>query len=225
MVASTDGTWEEFMRGCLARPQDCPLARNKTFEELEATMANLFKNVRNNPPVWNNTIVLDYTIFEAHIFNTLYRPKAWPQLAQALDDFLQGNIDTFVFSISGLPAQDQAILGIRCGDKKLRTDKLADLEPDFEQYHKTSKFFWDWGWGYYVTACARWKFHAKERYAGDFRVRTKNPVLFVGNRFDPVTPLVSARNMSAGFEGSVLLTHNGHGVSRFLLLAALDVGR
>jgi len=35
--------------------------------------------------------------------------------------------------------------------------------------------------------------------------------LLVGNSYDPVTPLVSAMNTSAGFEGSVVLHHNGYG--------------
>ena len=37
--------------------------------------------------------------------------------------------------------------------------------------------------------------------------------MFVGGPFDPVTPLISAYNMSTGFEGSVVLQHNGYGVS------------
>ncbi|KAI0122252.1 TAP-like protein-domain-containing protein [Daldinia grandis] len=213
MVASTDATWEEFMRGCIATPDNCALAKNRTYDELEAAMAELFDTVRNNPPVFNGTVVFGYDLFKSHIFSTLYSPTDWPGLAQALEHVLEGNLETFVNRVLrfSIPAQDQAILGIRCGDKKLRTNKLSDLEPVFEQYHKTSKWFWDWAWGYYVMPCAQWGFEAKERYEGDFQVKTKNPVLFVGNSFDPVTPLASAKNMSSGFEGSVLLTHNGHG--------------
>ncbi|KAI0886732.1 TAP-like protein-domain-containing protein [Annulohypoxylon maeteangense] len=213
MVASTDATWEEFMRGCVATPQNCALGRNKTFEMLEAEMAQLFETFRNNPPVYQELVVVEYSLFVGQIFNTLYRPTAWPALADALNDILHGSLDSFAALVlaGGIPAQDQAILGIRCGDKGLRTDELSDLEPDFAAYKRTSKWFWDWAWGYYVTPCAQWKFHAKERYAGDFNVKTSFPMLVVGNTWDPVTPIVSARNMSEGFEGSVLLTHNGHG--------------
>lgn len=40
-----------------------------------------------------------------------------------------------------------------------------------------------------------------------------HPVLFVGNRFDPVTPLSSARRMADGFgaKNAALLTHEGSG--------------
>lgn len=217
MVAATDATWEQFMRGCIAAPQNCALARNHhTFQDLESAMRRLFDTFRNNPPVYNGSLVFELSFLESHVYNALYSPSKWPQLATSLDGLLRGDLEPIVASISeggAIPSQAQAILGIRCGDKKLRTDKLADLGADLNQYRRTSRWFWDWGWGYYVMPCAQWKFHAKERYNGDFRVKTKNPMLIVGNTYDPVTPLVSARNMSEGFEGSVLLTHNGHGVS------------
>ncbi|KEF53888.1 uncharacterized protein A1O9_10290, partial [Exophiala aquamarina CBS 119918] len=49
------------------------------------------------------------------------------------------------------------------------------------------------------------------QYLGDFKVKTKNPVLVVGNTLDNVTPLASARNVSSGFEGSILLERKAFG--------------
>lgn len=66
-----------------------------------------------------------------------------------------------------------------------------------------------------ASACQQWKIEPKERYTGDFNVKTKSPVLFIGNTFDGLTPLVSAKNVSSTFEGSALLTVNGYGVSSF----------
>lgn len=57
-----------------------------------------------------------------------------------------------------------------------------------------------------------WKMAAKERYTGGFsNIKTKHPLLFVGNTYDPLTPLASARNASAAFDGSVVLQHDGYG--------------
>ena len=62
---------------------------------------------------------------------------------------------------------------------------------------------------------------AKERYTGGFSdIKTKNPLLFVGNTYDPLTPFVSAQNASAAFEGSVVLQHDGYGVSSYRLWMA-----
>lgn len=62
-----------------------------------------------------------------------------------------------------------------------------------------------------MAACAQWPYNAKERYQGDFQVKTKNPVLFIGNTGDAHTPLVSAYNVSSGFEGSSVLEIDGYG--------------
>lgn len=62
-----------------------------------------------------------------------------------------------------------------------------------------------------MSACAQWPYSAKERYEGDFQVKTKNPVLILGNTGDAFTPLVSAYNLSSGFEGSVVLEIDGYG--------------
>jgi TAP-like protein len=66
---------------------------------------------------------------------------------------------------------------------------------------------------HFITQCAQWQMDAKERYEGDFQVQTVNPILLLQNTSDPVTPLRSAHNMSAGLEGSVVLEQNGYGVS------------
>ncbi|KAL7619812.1 hypothetical protein AAE478_010357 [Parahypoxylon ruwenzoriense] len=213
MLASADDVFHEFLSGCVARRENCPLARNHTVAELEHIMEDLFARVRNSPPVYNGTAVLDYTLFKGQVFSSMYRPGSWADLAAALDDLLQGNLETIVAQILTpvVSMEDQAIVGIRCGDKGPRSENLDDLAPVLDRYRRTSKWFWDWAWGLWVLPCAQWKFQAKERYDGDFHVRTRNPLLFVGNSFDPVTPLVSARNMSSGFEGSVVLQHNGHG--------------
>jgi hypothetical protein len=61
----------------------------------------------------------------------------------------------------------------------------------------------------------QWKIEPKERHKGDFNVKTKNPILLVGNIWDAYTPLVSAKNVSAGFEKSRVLEVLRWSVSRF----------
>lgn len=83
---------------------------------------------------------------------------------------------------------------------------MANLEAN-------SKWFAHFGLGTSGYLCAQWPFEAAERYEGSFLgVETKNPILFVGNTYDPVTPLASAHNVSAGFVGSVVLQHDRYGV-------------
>jgi hypothetical protein len=53
--------------------------------------------------------------------------------------------------------------------------------------------------------CAHWGFTATEQYKGDFNVKTDNPILFMSSIYDPVTPMGSAYNASAVFEGNVVV--------------------
>lgn len=50
-------------------------------------------------------------------------------------------------------------------------------------------------------------------HTGPFEGNTSFPILYVANIADNVTPLISARNNSAGFPSSVVLVQQGYGVS------------
>jgi hypothetical protein len=111
--------------------------------------------------------------------------------------------------------KNQGQQGIKCSDKLTRIDMRDQRHPKVWKQKATSKIS-----GHIVVLgqayCAQWKMPAVEIYHGDFHVKTKNPILFASNEFDPVTPLTSAKNMSSGFEGSALLVNkNGYGVSLY----------
>jgi hypothetical protein len=59
--------------------------------------------------------------------------------------------------------------------------------------------------------CASWPARPADRYTGPWTASTRNPVLLVGTRFDPNTPLVDARIAERRLGSAVLLTHDGYG--------------
>ncbi|KAI1207711.1 uncharacterized protein F4807DRAFT_462514 [Annulohypoxylon truncatum] len=155
--------------------------------------------------------VVEYTLSTSRIYKRLVPALVLgPALADAPNDIVaRGSLDRFAAFVrdgsggNAVPRRDQAILGIQCGDKVLRTGDLATWRPDLDAYKRASRWFWDWAWGYYRTLCrARGgrSSEAKERYESDFRVRTGFSMLFVGNMWDPVMALVWARNPGDGFE-------------------------
>jgi pimeloyl-ACP methyl ester carboxylesterase len=67
-------------------------------------------------------------------------------------------------------------------------------------------------WTWQSIACASWPARSVEdRYAGPWNARTANPVLVVGNRWDPATPYSGALHVSRLLPGSRLLTLRGWG--------------
>jgi hypothetical protein len=106
----------------------------------------------------------------------------------------------------------EALFGTKCSDASDPTTDLANILPILEDRHSKSRIAGDTG-DHFVARCAGWKLPAKERYGGDFHVKMEKPVLVIGNTYNPVTPLASARNVSESFENAVLLQNDGYGVS------------
>jgi hypothetical protein len=220
LFTDTDAVFAGFCSGCVADPEHCVLARNRTASELQGAIYNLLETIKQNPivlPIAGTEVLLDYSAVKSATFSILYAPSAWPTYAAVLDGLLAGNlgvVSDYINAILSAPAatSDEAEFGIKCSDKFSRTSHLTDILPEVEARHQLSRIAGDTA-DSVTMACAQWKFDAKERYTGDFQVRTKKPMLVIGNTYDPVTPLVSARNVSDGFEGSVLLQHDGYGVS------------
>lgn len=220
-MTSTDDVFRGFCKGCVAAPKECPIAGNMTAEQLEQSLYAMIDNLKANPiPVPDPNVLgggtlITYSLVKATLLRQLYFPILWPSTAKLLAAVAAGSGEALAggSGSDGGVGGDEAQLGIKCSDVLQRADKLTDVAPILEQRHRLSRFG-DTA-DQVLAQCAQWKLPAKERYDGDFNnvKKTKNPVLIVNNRYDPVTPLVSARNVSQTFEGSVLLEQNGYGVS------------
>ena len=89
-------------------------------------------------------------------------------------------------------------------------------------------------WNWEASICAEWPGHDSDRYLGPFNKPTANPVLVIGNRFDPATRYQDAVSTANILGRGRLLTVNGWGhtslfrsacgdnyASRYLLTGAL----
>ena len=211
----------------MAAPANCELAQDgRTANELSQKVIQLIQDLKYNPIVAGTdlpTDLINYDLIKGTLYSALYNPDEWPAVGSAFHALLAGNTTALFEAVAAAPVSEpifptfgfEAAYGIQCGDTALRTDNLTDLVPLVDVYYAESYVAGDTLSDLTLT-CARWLFRAKEVYNGDFLgVKTKNPLLIIGNTYDPVTPLISARNVSAGFEGSVVLQHDGYGVSFF----------
>ena len=72
-------------------------------------------------------------------------------------------------------------------------------------------------WTWVSSLCATWEGPVASRYAGPFGASTANPVLVVGNRFDPATPYHGAQAVASLLPNLALLTMDGWGHTSLLL--------
>ena len=222
--ADTDETFSRFFQECLGAPDLCALVKHSDdAATLEAMVYEKFEELKFRPVASDEGVLIDSSFLQTFIRPSLYRPVRWTLLAGALDGLLSGNL-TQTLEFAGLILTDggnaqngngvtDAPYGIHCSDKNMRRDSLDELLPGMHSQWETSRILGDFT-VYLSTSCAQWQIEPKERYeAGFHNIKTKNPLLVIGNTLDPATPIRSAFNISAGFEDSVVLTQNGYGVS------------
>lgn len=211
-----------FCSSCLQTPLLCPLAKNYTSAaDLEDAIYKELDSLKDNPINASGTN-FTYDYFKGDVLQSvLIETKYWTVLAYILNSLFTKDIPSLaklshmVTSSSSNPLttnQQLSELGIQCSDKTLRASELNQVTPYMSASRSLSKVFGDMNDGSIAT-CAQWKMPAKEQYNGSFHIKTPTPFLLIGNSFDPLTPLSSAHNVSAGLEGSVVLQQNGYGVS------------
>lgn len=228
MFTDTDAVFAGFCSGCIASA-NCPLRHNHTSASLQAAITAFLHTLKYHPvviplPSPTGSFVIEYTLLKQFLLLNLYSPATWPTFAGLLDSLMTANTSAvaayverlLLSSSNSAPAADagEALTGIKCSDVRPagRAASLGRIRPVVEGRHRMSPVVGDTA-DYLPIECAQWRMPAREQYAGGFEgVRTRGRVLVIGNAFDPVTPLVGARNVSKGFERSVLLKHGGYGV-------------
>jgi hypothetical protein len=72
--------------------------------------------------------------------------------------------------------------------------------------------------------CHVWPYRAKERYSGPFNKTLKNPILVIGNTYDPATPFKYAKAVADMLgDSATLVQQNGYGVSNLIYLLSMNL--
>jgi hypothetical protein len=226
-VLRLDEAFRSFLEACIEGSDRCVLSQQgSSADELEAKIYDLLSAIKHQPLALGPSIkdIVKYGALKVYIVTGLRQPAGtWKFLAQMLNGLFTGNLtayresaiflDSLIQSKSWPELGIDATVGIRCSDHSFRTNNLTDLTPVIKEFESVSKLA---GAGLAVAqpmTCAQWPFEAKERIQWTGGYRTKNPILLVGNKLDPLTPVDSAFNTSADFPGSVVVQQNTGGVS------------
>ncbi|CAI6094285.1 unnamed protein product [Clonostachys chloroleuca] len=234
--ARTDATFDALLSQCVAQgPTECPLSRHaSTAAELQAKIYAMIDAARTNPiaiPLeharYDTTIVrgtvVDYSTLKTMAFLSLFGAGTQTQMLAGLDGALREDWAAYAAwrdALDGAFASQldsEVCLGISCGDSTPRSDDPELVLDGMKAASCISRIAGGAGplngLGLRNPICAQWQISAKERDLGDYKVATRNPMLIVNNRYDPATPLESARNVSAGLAGSRVVKESkiGHG--------------
>lgn len=222
-LLSADDAFRAVLAQCIqAGPTKCPLASiNSTASDLEATLFRVADEFGKSPVAAGSTVINSRFVKELYFIVIKYTSDVANAATHIHNLVTRTNLTEVADYYNALMAgvamgDDDALYGIKCSDTFPRVDNLSGIMPDVERMIETSELFGATS-AAITTMCATWPWEAKERYSGRFEgIKTKNPILFFGNTYDPATPLANAKNMSASFEGSVVVEQHGFGVSSVL---------
>ncbi len=114
------------------------------------------------------------------------------------------------YGSAGFGRTSNPFAGVACADSDNPASERAWERAGIRSDRRSPWFGRLWTWA--SSVCASWPAETKEdRFAGPFATTTSNPVLVVGNTYDPATPLHGARAVNRLLEGSRLLVMNGWG--------------
>ncbi|ORY43265.1 hypothetical protein BCR33DRAFT_766518 [Rhizoclosmatium globosum] len=229
-LVQTQDVIDGFSRLCVeAGPSKCPLSKqnDNDFSVIQRVRKFMFSLVEAPIPALSSTgtpVLLTADSVENLIFSITYSPSQWPLAASALSksifykeytalaDLFSTPVDRETFCPLKDDSANFGFFSVKCADGW--TDDVTTVE-DFAEGAKLNSEISEFGgnaWVWTGLGCKYWPVKAVERYAGPWGNTLSNKVLLVGNTYDPVTPLASAKLAERLMNGNgVLLTHNGFG--------------
>ena len=110
--------------------------------------------------------------------------------------------------------QFEAFAAVPCSETDNPTSFSAWPRAAEKEAHHYPHFGALWTWD--STVCSSWPVRDADRYTGPWRATTANPVLVVGNYYDPSTPYEGALTASRLLKNARLLSYAGWGHSAYL---------
>jgi pimeloyl-ACP methyl ester carboxylesterase len=221
-------TLGEFFRLCDQAGPNCALSGNSA-----ARFAALRQRLLAGPVMVQldgESFPFTYTDLIFSTLGALYSPFAWPFQAQflalveasaapaALGAAL-ADVRTSLGYVNkrGFPRYPNFLEGfpaVACSDSDNPDSHAAwfaaaeDAEAQFGYFGRA--------WTWISSICAVWPGVGADRYTGPWNARTANPVLVVGNFFDPATRYEGAQTVAGLLPNSRLLSYAGWGHTAYL---------
>jgi pimeloyl-ACP methyl ester carboxylesterase len=217
-LKDVDRLFDAFLELCQrAGPSRCALAGEGSVKKRVARL--LARLRRGSIPAPSASPPGELTYGEALSvikFEGMPQPRGWPDLARQLDEAAGGDGSALETTANVGFASEDFHRRLEPGQALLCADSPARQRPRgwprvvrrLEEVSRIGGSPTGWLIG---APCAAWPAQSADRYTGPWSARTKNPVLLIGTRLDPNTPLANAKIAQRRLRNAVLLTHNGYG--------------
>jgi pimeloyl-ACP methyl ester carboxylesterase len=238
-LIDTDAVWATFYQNCFAAKEACPLWRapDGGAANIENRVSIFIESLQERPVYIvgdGNARLATYRDVRLAIYwATMVPVVVFPSMATILDDLIKSRTNvTIDFPFQSFPTasdcqEDQdkpassnadAGTALNCGDgEEIMNSTIEDFKDylsALEDQSSVAAFFQ----GERRIRCMGWPIRPAWRFTGPFTSKTKNgssksstPILFMGNKLDPMTSLRNSHEVAKNFPGSVILEQNGRG--------------
>ncbi len=214
-------TLESLFRACEeAAPGNCALAPGSRQRFAAVADALRTRSITVADPVTGELVEVTYSIFISFVLSNLYNPFAFAVVATAVADLeaaLQAPAAAAAppavdlsFGRRHRPPQElysnlvEGFPAVACTDSNNPDRHSAWTSAGLAADREFGYFGRPWTWQ--SSTCAVWPFKDDDRYTGPFTATTSNPVLVIGNLYDPATRYEGAQAVRRLLRRSSLLT-------------------
>ncbi|KAI0830715.1 TAP-like protein-domain-containing protein [Trametes gibbosa] len=215
-LVDDDYAYEGFFTGCaLAGPEHCSIASaGQTPSEVNGNIQALLQAAHDATFRGSGPVPVTSGLIRATLRPEIYFPAGWANLANSVYPTFasgvqqeigvstngSGNVSIPRSSFSKRAEQDTppySTEAILCGDSiDLTNTSMADVFQNIIATSQNISHMFAAAWPFASYYCSTWPVRAVERYQGPFNNTLANPILIIGNTFDPATPFASAKNLS-----------------------------
>jgi pimeloyl-ACP methyl ester carboxylesterase len=226
-------TLNEFFRLCDAGGEACAFSEGNPKRRYDRLARRLLREPVQLPDGQGGTLTVTYADLVVITLGALYDPSVWPDLAALLQDLWEltspraaaASLNTLRARLGAFQQEDYPNFveggpGVFCSE----TDNPSHVGAWSRAARVSDRRFRYFGrpWTWTFSICEPWPGWDEDRYDGPWNRRTAQPVLVVGNLFDPATRYQGAVTLDRLLPRSRLLTLAGWGHTSLFLSACID---
>lgn len=213
-------TFKKLLELCGETKSDRCAFSAGSAEATQAKFTALLEKLRKQPVVINGktityAVLIDGLSGDLFVVQKVGRFKGWYGAADLLQKAWEAPPATSS-DLSAIPviAPDIGFFSVGCADTLNPRNSEAYRQLAVVAFKRAGAFGPNASWS--DQACATWPSRAADRYTGPWNRPTANPILVIGNTYDPSTPYEGAIAMSRALARARLLTVDGYGHTVFL---------
>jgi pimeloyl-ACP methyl ester carboxylesterase len=223
----------EFFRLCDAGGPNCAFSEGNPKRRYDRLAQRLLREPLELPDGQGGTFLLTYADLVAETLGTMYDPASWPDFAVALQEVSElADPEAAAAAFQALRARRgvlqqedypnfvEGFPGVACSETHNPSNVGAWSRAARAQDRQFPYFGRIWTW--ITSVCEPWPGWDDDHYDGPWNRTTANPVLVVGNLFDPATPYHGAVTVDRLLPRSRLLTLAGWGHTSLFSSACID---